>query len=178
MGRCGHDCRDGLLIPVSSTLPAGAAISPRCRLTGNQPVHSNVTWCVRTFLSVISASVLLLTACGGGEGPTPGPVATARIEVTALAGPVCPVETDPPSPECAPRPVDAATIVVVDSEGAEAGRGSTGPDGFVMIDAPPGEFTVVPGSVEGLLGTAAAVAVKVVKGQTLQVVVDYDTGVR
>ena len=104
---------------------------------------------MRRLLWVILVSIVLLTACGGPADPSEAPAATARLEITALAGPVCPIETDPPSPECEPRPVNTAVIVVTDSERAEVARGTTGSDGRVIIDVTPGELTVVPQSVEG-----------------------------
>jgi hypothetical protein len=109
---------------------------------------------------------------------TPPPSVTAMLEIVALAGPICPVETDPPSPECAPQPVDGASIVVTDSNGVEVGRGITGPDGTLTIPAPVGDLTVVPQPVPGLLGTAPPVFVTAIRGQTVGVVVDYDTGIR
>ncbi len=69
-------------------------------------------------------------------------------------------------------------IVITDPQGNEVGRGTTGSDGRVIIDVPPGEFIVVPQPVEGLLGTAATLAVTVADGQTLHVTADYDTGIR
>jgi hypothetical protein len=125
-------------------------------------------------ISVAVISVALLVSCGD----TDAPAATASIEITARAGPTCPVETDPPSPDCAARPVQTAMIVVIDPQGHEVGRGATGSDGRVIIDVPPGELTVVPQPVEGLLGTAATQAMTVADGQTLQVTADYDTGIR
>jgi hypothetical protein len=127
---------------------------------------------------IIAVSALALAACGRTVDTGDGAVATARVEVTALAGPVCPVETDPPSPECAPKPVDAAIIVVTDATGNEIARGSTGSDGAVGFDVTPGKLSVVPQPVEGLLGTASTISVTLTAGQTLQVTVDYDTGIR
>lgn len=132
---------------------------------------------MQRLFSLIVLSTVMLTACGGGSD-TIVPTATTRVEVTALAGPICPVETDPPSPECAPRPVDAALIIVTDVDGTEVGRGTTGADGIVIIDVPPGERTVVPQAVEGLLGTAEAASVTVADGQAVSITVEYDTGIR
>lgn len=129
----------------------------------------------------IALTALALTSCGGsggtGETGDSAPL-TGRLEVIARAGPVCPVETDPPSPECAPRPVDSATIVVTDAAGDEIARGTTGPDGVIGFDVAPGELTVVPQPVEGLLGTAPPVGATVAVGRTARVEVDYDTGIR
>lgn len=129
---------------------------------------------ILVILILILISMALLAACGG----TDDRAATARIEITALAGPACPVETDPPSPECAPRPVDNAVFAVTDADGNEVARGATGAHGRVVLEVPVGELTVVPQPVEGLLGTAAALVVSVGDGQTLQVTADYDTGIR
>ena len=122
-------------------------------------------------------SVVVFAACGDSGGPE-DPAATATLQITAQAGPVCPVETDPPSPDCAPRPVDGAVIVVADPAGAERARGTTGSDGTVDIEVAAGDLTLVPQAVEGILGTADAVTVTVTDGQTLHVTVDYDTGIR
>jgi hypothetical protein len=127
---------------------------------------------------IIAVSIFALTSCGATDDSSNGSVVSAQLEVIALAGPVCPVETDPPSPECASRPVDGATIVVTDASGTEIARGTTGPDGTVGIDVIPGDLAVVPQPVEGLLGTAPMIEVTLTTGQTLQVTVDYDTGIR
>jgi hypothetical protein len=136
-----------------------------------QPFERRLRW-------IVAVGALALPACGGNGNTDGGGVVMARLEVTALAGPVCPVETDPPAPECAPRPVEAATIVISDANGEELERGTTGPDGVVGFDVEPGELTVVPQPVDGLMGTASTVGVVLVAGQTLQITVDYDTGIR
>lgn len=133
---------------------------------------------MRRAISVIVVSIALFAACGDANDPEHDPTATATLKITALAGPVCPVQTDPPSPDCAPRPVDMAIIVVSGPDGAERARGTTGSDGTVVLEVAAGELTIVPQPVEGLLGTAAAVTVTVADGQTLQATVDYDTGIR
>ena len=145
---------------------------------GNKVDERVVKRCMRLLPLIIAVPALALAACGGTVDTGDSAVATARLEVTAFAGPVCPVETDPPSPECAPRPVDAATIVVTDATGNEIARGTTGFDGAVGFEVTPGELAVIPQPVEGLLGTAAMISVTLSAGQTLQVTVDYDTGIR
>lgn len=131
----------------------------------------------RAILTIV-VSILLLSACGDANDLGHDPGATATLEITALAGPVCPVETDPPSPDCAPQPVDMAIIVVSGPGGAEHARGTTGSDGTVVLEVAAGNLTIVPQPVERLLGTAAAVTVTVAAGQTLRVTVGYDTGIR
>ena len=127
-------------------------------------------------MSVVVA-IAVVSACGA-DGVVEAPAATAVLEVIALAGPMCPVETDPPSPDCAPRPVEGAVIVVTDSGEAEVARGTTESDGKVILAVIPGPLIVVPQPVDGLLGTAPVVTVTVAGGQTLRVTADYDTGIR
>lgn len=133
---------------------------------------------VSIVLFAFVCSIVLFAGCGDSSGEEPDPSATATLLITALAGPTCPVETDPPSPDCAPRPVDGAVIVVADPDGTERARGSTGSDGTVTIEVAAGDLTLSPQPVEGLLGTADPVTVTVTDGQTLPVTVDYDTGIR
>lgn len=119
----------------------------------------------------------LFVACGSGAGSDPS-AATATLVITALAGPMCPVETDPPTPGCEPRPVDMATIVVTDAEGSEVARAVTGVDGIVTLVVPSGDLVVTPQPVEGLLGTAGAIEVTVAAGGALRLSADYETGIR
>ena len=131
-----------------------------------------------------SYDVVLNWSHAGGQGSTfcgtvtVVPFETATLEIVAIAGPVCPVQTDPPQPGCDPFPVNGAVIIVTDSLGVEVARGSTDSDGRVDITVPPGRLIVVPQPVDGLLGTAPPVAVTVAPGQTRAVLVEYDTGIR
>lgn len=131
-------------------------------------------WCL------VFMAVLVLAGCGDGNGNDPGDgaAATVTLEISALAGPTCPVETDPPSPDCAPLPVANAVIVVTDADGTEVARGTTASDGTVTIDVVPGELMVVPQPVDGILGTAPPIAITAVDNETVQLTADYDTGIR
>lgn len=50
--------------------------------------------------------------------------------------------------------------------------------GVVGFEVAPGELTVLPQPVEGLLGTASTLSTTLTAGQTLRVTVDYDTAIR
>lgn len=127
---------------------------------------------VRIFVMLF---VLLVAACGGRYQPD---AVTATVTVLALAGPVCPVETNPPSPDCAPRPVVDAVILVTDPSGNELARGRTDAVGVVELVVPPGNVLIVPQAVDGYLGTASPLDIFLTDGQSLHVDVMYDTGIR
>ncbi len=98
----------------------------------------------------------------------------------ATAGPVCPVQRNPPDPACAPRPVVGATIAVLDPGGREIASATTGLDGTYRVAVPAGSVQVQAAPVAGLMGTPAPADVVVPAGPAAWVRVDllYDTGIR
>jgi hypothetical protein len=110
--------------------------------------------------------------------PSPGGDGRTGLMITATAGPVCPVEQDPPDPACAPRPVPGAVIVVRDSAGAEKARATLDARGIAFVELPAGGYVVEPQAVDGLMGTAAPASVTVIDGAGTPVVLAYDTGIR
>jgi hypothetical protein len=141
---------------------------------------------VRLFLLGACA---LVVACGPLSGassalsPSPG-VSPAdgppRVTGTVSAGPVCPVEQNPPDPRCAPRPVESAVIVATNGSGQEVGRTTSAADGSyellvtetgpVIITAlPVDELAQPPEPVHLTLGAPSDV---------LTVDLQYDTGIR
>jgi hypothetical protein len=110
-----------------------------------------------------------LVACAPGE---PGTV-TGRL----LAGPTCPVETDPPDPACAPMPVPAAGVTVM--VGGEEFHTVSGVDGRFEVTVPAGRATLVFDQVEGLMVSPEPIQIVVVEQGLVDVGdVLYDTGIR
>jgi hypothetical protein len=128
-------------------------------------------------------AALLLAACtpSGGpptEVPPSGPSAYP-VGGIAMAGPVCPVEQIPPNPSCAPRPVVGAVMIVTAADGNIAARSTTGSDGRWSAVLPPGDYTLTPQPVAGLLGVAQPVQFTVsAAGSSVSLDVTYDTGIR
>lgn len=122
--------------------------------------------------------LLLLAACRLAPAPSASDMGT--LEVEALAGPVCPVETDPPDPDCAPRPVPDALVLVQPADGRDivVAQGTTGADGRLLLEVPPGDYLVIGAAVEGLMGTPEPIAVTVEANGTTPVGLGYDTGIR
>jgi hypothetical protein len=93
------------------------------------------------------------------------------------AGPTCPVEV-PGDPSCNPRPVAGAVLVVTGAGGAEVARFTTDATGLFRLGLQPGDYTLVPQAVEGLMGTAAPMPFTVTDGDETFLDVGYDTGIR
>jgi hypothetical protein len=141
---------------------------------------------VRTILLVIAGLGLALASCQGSAGSStttsPTPLATAAsdtgIHGQATAGPVCPVEKNPPDPSCAPRPVSGAVVIVRSPAGTEVARVTTGTDGTFAVAVPPGQYVVEGLPAAGLMGTPAPQNVTVVAGPATTIDLSYDTGIR
>jgi hypothetical protein len=126
-------------------------------------------------------AALLFAACAPSATPAvsdPDGRLAANVRLTVVAGPVCPVETTPPDPSCAPRPLPAASLAITAPDGTVT-IVTSGGDGVAATRLPAGDYAVVPMPVEGILGTAAPFTLQV-RDQGLLVARDivYDTGIR
>ena len=102
------------------------------------------------------------------------------LEIEVVAGPVCPVEQDPPDSNCEPRVVEGARILVQPGDGRDivVGEATTDADGHGSIVLAPGDYIVVGVEVEGLMGLPEPPTVSVEAGETATVTLAYDTGIR
>ena len=101
------------------------------------------------------------------------------VRGTVTSGPTCPVETQPPDPACAARPVAGAVLVFTDADGAEVARAISDVDGTFAVELAPGVYHLTAEPVEGLMGTPEPLDVEVEAGQPLtELQVSYDTGIR
>ncbi len=127
-------------------------------------------------------SIALLIVAVAGCAPTASgsPASDGTLQLEVVAGPICPVERDPPDPDCAPRPVGGARIFVQPGDGRDivVGEATTDETGHATIAVAPGDYLVTGGEVEGLMGRPAATAVTVSSGRTVAVTLTYDTGIR
>ena len=125
----------------------------------------------------VLAGVILLALLGACASDVP-PDSSATITGRLVAGPTCPVETDPPDPECAPRVVPDAEIVARLPDGAEI-RARSGEDGRFRLVLPPGAVTIIFAAVEGLMLAPDPINATLRENQTLDLSdVSYDTGIR
>jgi len=144
-------------------------------------------------IALAAAAVLVLGGCAGVVGGTASPVSSVvaspapsfaggppSVKGTVTAGPVCPVERNPPDPSCAPRPVAGAVIVATNAAGEEVGRAATAADGtYALFVNQSGTITLTPQPVTGLMGTPQPVQVTLNEPSLVkQVDLAYDTGIR
>ena len=131
---------------------------------------------IRALIAGLAVALVIVGCAGPAATPTGAP--DTGIRGIATAGPVCPVERNPPDPDCAPRPVVGATIVIRDGAGRQVAVAISGADGGYFVSLPPGEYVVDPQPVQGLLGTPARQEATVTAGTKTDVALDYDTGIR
>jgi type 1 fimbria pilin len=124
-----------------------------------------------------TAGILLLVLIGACSSDNPAD-GSATITGRLVAGPTCPVETDPPDPECAPRAVPDAEVVATLADGGEV-RARSDENGSFRLDLTPGTVTITFAPVEGSMLAPESITVTVRENQTLDLSdVAYDTGIR
>jgi hypothetical protein len=117
-----------------------------------------------------TAAVALLASC-----TRPGP-ATGTVEGQVTSGPTCPVETIPPKPQCADRPVTDAAVEAV-STTSKAGT-VTDDEGRYSLVLPAGvAFTITVGAGR-VLPRCPPVTVTVAAKETVTQDISCDSGIR
>jgi len=121
---------------------------------------------------LLLAVVALLAAC------TPGSL-SVEVSGRVVAGPVCPVERQPPDPACADRPVPGAALLVEDASGAEVQRVTSNASGLFTLRLRTGSYRIVPQPISSMPGTPPPVELSVRPGEVPKpITISYDTGIR
>jgi hypothetical protein len=115
-----------------------------------------------------------LTSEQGDPLPSPG---AGNVSGKVVAGPTCPVESSPPDPQCAARPVAGATLLIQDLAGHTLATVVSDASGAFSLTLPPGDYMLVAQPVAGLMGTAPPLSFSVA-GSPVELTVGYDTGIR
>ena len=124
-------------------------------------------------------TVTLQRESGDAVPPSAWPSPKTGIIVTAHAGPTCPVETVPPDPGCAPRPVSEAMIDVRDANGRSIARQATDLAGSAFLEVPPGAYRVtIEDSADGFIAAPEAQDVQIGAEAVATVAFAFDTGIR
>jgi hypothetical protein len=110
---------------------------------------------------------------------TPLPIGgDTTLSIALTAGPVCPVETNPPNPNCSPRPVADATVVVQDPTGGTITELTSDSSGMAETTLPPGTYVVEAMPNQGVMGTPEATAISLTGAGPVSLQFQYDTGIR
>jgi hypothetical protein len=116
---------------------------------------------------------LLVAACGTAASSAP----TGTVTLSLTAGPVCPVEQNPPDPNCAPKPVADAEVIVLTVDGREVGRAKSDAAGKIRLTLAQGSYVVRPVQTNSFPTAPGDVPI-VVGSSPLDVPLSYDTGIR
>ena len=107
------------------------------------------------------------------------PSAKGIVHGQVLLGPTCPVERNPPDPNCAPRPYQTSIRVQPVSPSSPYMTITTDASGTFTVSIDPGTYTLQPQSQNNsVYPRCTATEVTVVAGQTQNVNLDCDTGIR
>jgi hypothetical protein len=147
----------------------------RAGIRAHLPQH----WAVGVALAAIFVAVVIISTLEQQAQPHVPTGPESFIVGTVTAGPICPVESGPPSSACAPRPVAGAVITVSTPDQGEWARATSDSDGAYSITLHGyGTVTLTALPVRGLLRAPAPVTVTIDAYQTKRVNLQYDTGVR
>jgi hypothetical protein len=116
---------------------------------------------------------LLVAACGAAATPAP----TGLVNLTLTAGPVCPVEQIPPDPNCAPRPVADAEVIILTADGREVTKARSDAAGKIRLTLPQGRYIIRPVQANTFPSAPSEVTVDV-GSAPVEVALSYDTGIR
>ena len=130
---------------------------------------------VSTLLGVLALAIT--PSCATTRSSSP--VVDYAVSGVVTAGPTCPVQQDPPDPACDDRPVPGA-LLLISKEGDRDAYGQVVVDseGRFETRLPAGTYVLEPQPVEGLMGTAHPVQFEVGPNRPVDLVIEYDTGIR
>ncbi|GEM_PF-941098 len=129
----------------------------------------------------VNATVAASPTCPAGQSCPPQPTSPASttgvLSGLVVAGPTCPVESvDNP---CPPRPVPNRLVLIETIGGAVVSRATTDQQGQFMVTLAPGTYQVrVPQGESPFPIQRVVQQVTVIAGQTVQVKIELDTGIR
>jgi len=143
----------------------------------------HTTWLMLAFALGVWL-VMSLSACApGGTGTVPQSTATGTasqgiVKGVVMAGPTCPIEKYPPDPRCSSRPVPDQKVLFKTPGGVLVTQVTTDKKGKFTVTLPPGTYDLqVPGARLYQV-PQQHLQVTVVAGQTVQIQIMLDTGIR
>jgi hypothetical protein len=126
--------------------------------------------------SALTGIVIAFAACGSATGATTSSGIAGRV----VSGPTCPVETVPPRPGCAPRPLAARLRVHRLGSRRPAVIVRSGPDGRFRVRLRAGRYVVkaLPENQSLFPRPPRAFDIRVHAGRFTRMTITYDSGIR
>ena len=132
------------------------------------------------------ATALLWAGCAGGVSDSTGGLAredgdgsSGTIRGTALMGPICPVEEDPPDPNCADRPYATRLVLTSADQAVVIKEFASDTLGRFTVSAAAGQYAIRSAAAANVLPYCASDGtISVSAGATVDVTVRCDTGIR
>lgn len=125
----------------------------------------------RAIAAIAAVSVLAAAASAVASG--------SGIRGRVVASPTCPVERDPPDPQCAPRGFSALLRVYRLSDHHTVARPRTTDQGRFTVRLPAGRYGLsARPAARGRLPTCPRVRATVRKGTYTRITIDCDSGIR
>lgn len=131
---------------------------------------------IRTLQIVFIAGLLFFSGCDKQAEPENG-----FLEGTISIGPLCPVETDPPSPGCLPtaETYKAYPVYVCTPDGSKKiALISPALDGSFKTDLAPGKYLVILDKDQGIGSSNLPKEVTINSFETTEISIEIDTGIR
>jgi hypothetical protein len=131
-------------------------------------------------LIVLSFLLTVLLVLNGCERNMPSE--TGLLEGRISIGPICPSTTIPPAPECLPtaETYNAYPVTVWTSDGRwKIGQVVPDLDGLYSLELMPGQYLLVLEKTNSMIGGSnLPLKVTVTEGQSSNINIDIDTGIR
>ncbi len=110
--------------------------------------------------------------------PTPIPQSNTGITGSISIGPTCPVQKNPPDPQCADKPYQATLIIKPADGQKEVARVTSNPDGTFRIIVVPGSYLIVPAHGAAMYPQGQSQQVTVSSGVFTHNSISFDSGIR
>ena len=124
------------------------------------------------WLLAVALAPFLVAGCTADVAP-----ATGFLGGTVRLGPTCPVESDPPEPDCADRPYAADLEVrTLDDRFVVAFR--SGEEGTFWVEVPVGQYRIADAGEDAAPPTCSSDVFVIRMDETTQVEVECDSGIR
>jgi hypothetical protein len=140
--------------------------------------HEGRTVVIQAPDSATTTPAKSVTHPGKPPVPTPTPVVTGGVDAIVTVGPTCPVQKDPPDPQCADKPYQTMLVLATTIIGKNGGvLVFSDAQGHFSRDLAPGTYTLRAQSSDPL-PRLAPMTFEVKEGTRTKLTVQFDSGIR